>query len=176
MHKAVITPRQNRAEPDCREPAQAEPLPVTMPSAESSDLFGHAQMCFRFTAIVSIDACFQFVRTQQAVRFRDSPLPMDPFRFNGIEPWTFAGQLADDKAHTAYTPFDLLIVLAYPVPHGVAAVPRGIIPDQQQRGEALSCELCRAPGQKIDRNGTHRAPGHKPEPHLLALLRLWPQQ
>ena len=30
MHKAVITPRQNRAEPDCREPAQAEPLPVTM--------------------------------------------------------------------------------------------------------------------------------------------------
>src|SRR5712692_6676677 len=30
MHKAVINPRQNRAEPDGREPAQAEPLPVTM--------------------------------------------------------------------------------------------------------------------------------------------------
>ena len=133
-------------------------------------------MRFTFTAIVSIDPCFQFVRTQQAVRFRDSPLPMDPFRFNGIEPWTFAGQLADDEAHAACTPFDPLIVLAYPVPHGLAAVPRGVIPDQQQRGEALSGELCRAPGQKIDRHGTHRAPGHKPEPHLLGLLRRRPPQ
>ena len=88
-------------------------------------------MRFRFTAIVGIDPCFQFIGTQQAVRFRDRPLPMDPFRFDGVEPGAFTGQWADHDAHTVRAPLDLVIVLADPAPHRVAAVPRGIIPDQQ---------------------------------------------
>src|ERR1044071_4223198 len=130
--------------------ASAPPRTAVAPSAESSDLFGHDQMRFRYTAIVSIDPCFQFGCTQQAVRFRDRPLPMHPLRFNGVEPRTFAGQLADREAHTAGAPFDLLIMLTNPVAHRVAAVPRGIIPNQQQGREALGCELGRAPRQKVD--------------------------
>ena len=57
-----------------------------------------------FTAIVGIDPCCEFVRAQQAVWFRDRPLPMDPFRFNGVEPWAFAGQWADDDAHALRHP------------------------------------------------------------------------
>jgi hypothetical protein len=147
-----------------------------MPSAESSDLFWHDQMRLTRTAIIGIDPCFQFVGTQQPVRFRDGPLAMDPFGFNRVEPRTFAGQVADDEAHPRGTPLDLLIVLTDPVPHGLAAVPRGIVPDQQQRGEALRGELGRAPGQKIDRHRTHGAPGHKPEPHLVGLQRSRPPQ
>ena len=90
--------------------------------------------------------------------------------------WNCTRQVAGDDAHACRTALDPLIGLAYPVPHGLAAVPRGIIPDQQQCGEALRCELCRAPGQKSDRDRTHGAPGHKAEPHLLGLLRLRPQQ
>ena len=133
-------------------------------------------MLFTLTFIVGLDPRFEFRGTQQAVWFRDGPLPMDPFRFNRVEPWTFAGQVADDDAYTRGTPLDLLIVLAYPVPHDPAAMPGGVISDQPQRGEALGGELGRAPGQKIDRDRTHGAPGHKPEPHLLGLRRLRPPQ
>src|SRR5215471_13948842 len=146
---------------------------TTYASAESSDLFWHGQMRFRFTTIVSIDACGQFIRAQQAVRFRDRPLAMDPFRFDGIEPWAFAGQLADPDTHPDRAPLDLLIVLADPAPHSVAAVPGRVVPDQQQGREALSRELGRAPRQKINGHRTHRAPGDKAEPHLLRLL--WPR-
>src|SRR5438132_12277714 len=63
-----------------------------------------------------------------------------------------AGHVADDEAHALRTALDLLIVLAYPVPHDPAAMPGGVISDQPQRGEALGGELGRAPGQKIDRH------------------------
>ena len=53
-------------------------------SAESSDLFGHDQMRLTLTTIVGIDPCFQFICTQQGVRFRYSTLPMEPFWFYGV--------------------------------------------------------------------------------------------
>src|SRR5262249_44234188 len=81
------------------------------------------------------------------------------------EPRTFAGQVADDKAHARGTSLDLLIVLAYPVPHSLAAVPRGIVPDQQQGCKALRRELCRAPRQEVNRDRAHGTPRDKPEPH-----------
>ena len=93
---------------------------------------GIDQMCFTLTAIVGIDPRFQFVGTQQTVWFRDGPLPMDPFRFNRVKPRTFAGQGADDDAYTDGAPFDLLVVLAYPVAHGLAAVPGRVVPDNSK--------------------------------------------
>ena len=140
-----------------------------MPSAESSDLFGHDQMRFTLTAIVGIDPCFQFVRIQQPVRFRDGPLAMDPFRLNRIEPRTFAGQRADDETHPHRALLDLLIVLTDPVSHRVTTVPGGVVPDQAQRGEALRRELSRAPGEKRDGDRTHGTPHDKPPPHLVRL-------
>ena len=107
---------------------------------------GHDQRLFTLTTIVSIDPLFEFRSTQQAVGFRDGSLPMDPLWFNGVEPRTFAGSRADDDAHAVGAPFDLLMVLTRPVAHGLAAVPGGVVPDQQQRGEALRRQLGRAPG------------------------------
>ena len=80
-------------------------------------------MLFTLAAIIVIDSRFKFSGTQQAVGFRDGPLPMDPFWFNRVEPRTFDRQRADDDAHPLGTPFDLLIMLAQPVPHALATVP-----------------------------------------------------
>src|SRR5262245_18723269 len=128
------------------------------------------------TAIIGIDTCFEVGGTQSAVRFRYRTLPMDPFRFHRIEPWTFARHVADEEAHALSTSLAPLIMLAYPVPHGLATGPRDVIPDQQHRREALGAELCRAPGQQLDGDRTHGAPGHKPAPHLPGLLRRRPHQ
>jgi hypothetical protein len=95
---------------------------------------------------------------------------MDPLGFNGIEPRTFAGQRADADAYADGTPFELLMVLTHPVSHGMAAVPRGILPDQHEGGEALGGERCGAPRQEIEGDGTHRTPSDEPEPPRMRLL------
>jgi hypothetical protein len=145
----------------------------TCPSAESSDLFWHGQRRFRFTTIGSIDACGQLIRAQPAVRFRDRPLPLDPCRFDGIEPWACAGQRADDDTHPDRAPLALLLMLADPAPHRGAAVPGRVVPDHQPGREALGCEVGRAPRQTIHGHRTPRAPGDKAAPHLLRLR--WPR-
>src|SRR5205823_6354421 len=108
------------AEPVCADVAgpATSAAPPGRPSAESSDRFGHDQMRLTLTAIIGIEPGFEFGSTQQPVWFRYRTLPMDPFRFNRVEPWTFTGQGADDNAHTLHTALDPLIVLAYPIPHG----------------------------------------------------------
>ena len=123
-----------------------------------------------------MDPCFEFRGTQQAGWFRDGPLAMDPFRFNRVQPRTFARQWADDNAHPPSTALDLPIVLAQPVPYGLAAVPRGIVPDHEQGCEALGGELGRAPAQEIDGDGTHGTARHKAQPHLVGLLGPRPHQ
>ena len=142
-----------------------------IPSAESSDLFGHDQRLLTLTTIVGIDPCFQFIRTEEAVRFQDRTLPMDPFGFTGVEPRTCAGQRADDDAYADCTPLDLLMVLTHPVSHGMAAVPGRMIPDQHQGGDALGGERCGAPRQAIEGDGTHRTPRDAPEPQRSGLRR-----
>jgi hypothetical protein len=128
------------------------------------------------TVIVGIDTRFEFIGTQQPVCFRHSPLALDPFRLDRIEPRTFAGQLADDETYPRRTLLDLLIVLADPAPHRMTAVPGGVIPDQQERGEASGCKLCGASCQKIDGDGTHGATRDQAEPPLVCLLRSRPHQ
>src|SRR5919197_1471543 len=97
-------------------------------------------MCFTRTAILGIDPRFEFRGTQQAVWFRDGPFPMDPFRFNRVEPRTLAGQWAHDDAHALGPLLALLSVLADPVPHSRAAVPGRVVPHQQQGREAVGRE------------------------------------
>src|SRR5512132_272298 len=98
-------------------------------------------MCLTLTMIVGIHTGFEFVRTQQPVRFGYGSLAMHPFGLNGIQPGASAGQVADHETHPDGASLDLLVVLAEPAPHRLTAVPGGVVPDQQQRGEALSCEL-----------------------------------
>ena len=133
-------------------------------------------MRLTLTTIVGIDTRFELVCAQQPVCCRYGTLPMAPWRFDGVEPWACARQLADHAAHTDRAPLDLLIVLAAPVPHSVAPVPRGLSPDEQHRGAALGRELCGAPRQPRDGDRTHGAARDKPEPPLARGLRPGPPQ
>ena len=68
------------------------------------------------------------------------------------------------------------MVLAYPAPYRLAAVPGGVVPDQPQGGEALGREASGAPRQQRGGDGTDGAPGDKLEPHGVCLRRPWPHQ
>src|SRR5262249_7508752 len=124
------------------------------PSAWSSDLFGHNKMRFRITSVVSIDAAFEFLRTQSPVGLCHRPFAMHPFGLNGIEPRALHGQPAGHDPYAVSCGFHPLIVLAQPGAYRVTLVPRGIIPEQEQRRETLRRQARTAPGQ--ERRG-HRA-------------------
>jgi hypothetical protein len=133
-------------------------------------------MLCTLTAIVGIDPRFELSGPQQAVWFRHGSFAMDPFRFNRVEPRTCAWPRTHDDAHALGTLLDLLLVLTHPVPHRLAAVPGGVVPDQQHGGEALGRESGGAPRQELNRDGTHRTSSDKSAPHLVWLLRFRPQQ
>ena len=133
-------------------------------------------MGFTLTAILGIDTSFEFGSAQQPIRFRHRPLALDPCGLKGVEPWTVAGQPADHEPHPDRAPLDLLMVRADPAPHRLTARPGGVIPAQQQRGEAWGCPWSRAPRQTRDGDGTHGTPCDKPEPPLGPRLRPWPHQ
>jgi hypothetical protein len=54
-------------------------------------------MRLTLTAIVGIDTRFEFVCTQQPVRFGHSSLAMHPFRFDAVQPGTRARHGAPDQ-------------------------------------------------------------------------------
>src|SRR5262245_41779229 len=99
---------------------------------------------------------------------------MDPFRLDRVQPGAFAGQWADHETDSRSALFDLPIVLPNPLSDRLAAVPGGVIPDQQQGLEALRGEPSGAPGQKCDGDRTHGAPDDKPEPQLVRLRQSGP--
>jgi hypothetical protein len=66
----------------------------------------------------------------------------------------------------------LPIVLAHPVPHGVTAMPGGIVPDPQQRREALGRKSGGAARQKIDGHRTHGSPGPLPLDEMICAGRM----
>src|SRR6266699_1522434 len=128
-------------------------------------------MRFTLTVIIGTDARFEFVGTQQLVRFRHGPLAMDPLRFDGIEPWTCAGQRADHQTYPHGALLDLPIALTDPALHGMTAVPGGVIPDQPQRGAAVGHAVDGAPRQQLAGARTDGTPRHTPQPPRVRLGR-----
>jgi hypothetical protein len=126
-------------------------------------------MRFSGTCIVRTDTRFQFCRAQEAIGFRDGSFAMAPLRLNRVQPWAFHRQPVDDNPHAALTRFHLLMVEADPRADSLTCRPRGVIPDEQQRGDTLLRQAVAAPGQKVGRHGADGAPRHKPEPPLLGL-------
>src|SRR5437764_14115093 len=98
-------------------------------------------MHFLLTTIIGIDTRFELIGAQRPVCFRHGALAMDAFRFDGVEPWTFTGQLADHNSYAHGAVHHLSIVMANPVPHDVTAMPGGIVSDERQCREALAREL-----------------------------------
>jgi hypothetical protein len=126
-------------------------------------------MRFNATGIVCTDTHFQFCRAQEAIGFRDGPFAMDPLRLNRIQPWAFHRHPVGDKTHAALTCFHLLMVETDPRADRLTCLPRGVIPDAQQGGDAVRRQAVAAPGQKVGRHGADGAPRHTPEPQLLGL-------
>ena len=105
------------------------------------------------TAEVSIHPLHQFCSRQQVGGFYHCPFPMDLVRLQGVEPRAFAGQGTTHNPDALTFPFDVRVMRSEPLPNGLAAVPRGIIPHPHQRGLAPGGHLGANPGQESGRDG-----------------------
>jgi hypothetical protein len=123
------------------------------------------------TSVVGIDSGFQLGWAQGVVGLRDRAFAMHPLGLNRVEPGAFHGQRAGDNPHASSVRFDMPIVGAHPRTDGLALVPRGVIPDKQQGGEALLCQAGTTPSQKVCRHGTDGTPFNTPDLPLLGVLR-----
>jgi hypothetical protein len=85
-----------------------------------------------------------------------------------VQPRTLAGQGAHHEA-TAPVPLDVTLMRLAPRPHGLADVPRGIVPYHQQRLFPFRRQACRQSRQKLCRRRTDRPPVYKTEEHALCI-------
>ena len=128
-------------------------------------------MRFMGTGEIGTDPIGQLVGREQARGFDNGALAVDPFRFDGIEPGTLDRQLIHQQPDSRTCPLDGLIVLANPGAHGLADVPRRVVPDQNPDGHVLLLQPGTTPLQELDGDGAHRAPFDKAQPDGLAGLR-----
>lgn len=103
------------------------------------------------------DALLQFLGGQQPRRFDDLALRVRPAWLDRIEPRALLWEEADDDPDGRLSPFDRAVVLTQPVADGGAVVPRGVVPDQQQRRLARLGQPSAAPGEEVGRGGADRA-------------------
>ena len=118
--------------------------------------------------IIGTNPLHQFGHRQQASRFSDRPLAMDPFGFDGIEPRALAGQ------PTATFLFNPAIMSFNPVPDLVAEMPGGVIPNEKQRSFALASEVGQQPSQKGGGHRTNRPALDKAQQHLVESWQIQP--
>jgi len=126
-------------------------------------------MRFIGTSKVRTDPFSQLLSRQQAIVLSHMAFAMHPFGLNRIEPRTLRGQQERQYANTCARLLDLLIVLAKPGTHGLALMPRGIIPDQEPVCLALLEQARASPLQELGGDGADRPPGHEPQPDLRAV-------
>lgn len=125
-------------------------------------------MRYMTTSVIGTHAVGQFLCRQPAIGLDDGPFPMHPRWLNRIAPRTLAGQAAHDNADaTTLSGLNLSIMLPYPRAHGLADMPRRVIPDQHQNGFVPGKQLIAAPRQKVRRDGAHGSAIHKPQQHLI---------
>src|SRR5512135_1025936 len=118
---------------------------------------------------VSTNALSQLLGREQAIRFHDSLLCMDPLRLNRVEPRALGGQEERQDTNAFPSLLDLPVVLPNPVPHHFAEMPRSIIPNQEPVPLALGSQTLTTRLQKLNADGTHRSPGDKAHPDLRAI-------
>ena len=104
-----------------------------------------------FTAKVRTAPLGQLLRCERARRLDDLTFAMHPMRLDAIEPRASAGQVASDDANARALLLDGLVVHAQPVAHLVTDMPRGIVPDHQQRLFAQLATTLTAPSQVLGR-------------------------
>jgi hypothetical protein len=104
------------------------------------------------------DPICEFVSTERPLGFCDLPLAVNPFGFYGVQPRTLGGQKARDYAYSMSAFFDTAVVGADPIAHPKAFVPRGVVPDQQQRLLAPLFEPVAAPTEELRGYGVRGRP------------------
>src|SRR5258708_25164491 len=124
-------------------------------------------MGFMSTVESGTNSLGQLVHGQGAIRFENAPLGVEALGFNGLEPGPFGRQRADKQANALSSALDLLIMLMHPVSHGLAALPRSVIPNQGQAALAEGLDFVRQPGKEILSENTARPPIDKAQPDLL---------
>lgn len=122
------------------------------------------------TTIIGADALGELVRGQQTCRLGDRSFAMHPLGLNRVQPGALARQEAGNEAYTLSSSLHLAIVRAEPLPDVLALVPGGIVPNQEQRRDALSCQPLATPSQEVGRDGTDRATVHEAQQHLVRVL------
>jgi hypothetical protein len=80
-------------------------------------------MRFMRTSIIRTDALPQLVCGQEAHWLHDGAFPMDPLRFDGVQPGAFTGQPAREHTDATAPLFDLAVVVTEPGAHLLTGVP-----------------------------------------------------
>src|SRR5262249_17919781 len=107
-------------------------------------------MRMRLRAVIGIDPVLQFGSGEQASRFDDGALTVDPFGFNRVEPGALGWQRAGQDTNPLPGMLDRAVMGAQPGADGGTDMPGGVIPDHEQRLAASSSGLLRTPGQELD--------------------------
>ena len=122
---------------------------------------------------MSTNAFSQLLGREHPIRLHYGLLRMDPLRFNGIEPGALCGEQERQDTYALARPLDLLIVLANPLPHHLADMPGGVVPDQQPLPFSLGCQALTTRLQELDRDRAHRSSGDKAQPDLRTVWVIW---
>ena len=96
-----------------------------------------------------------------------SAFGLAPARFDGVEPWAFGGQGAEQNPYPFPCSLDLTVMFLDPLLDFPAKVPGGIVPQQEQRLLAQGLQLATDPRQESGGHPTDRAALHKAQPDLL---------
>ncbi len=118
------------------------------------------------TTKVGTDPILEFLSSEQTSGLNNIALGVHPVRLNAIEPGTLARQVAGNDAHADALLPDLSIVGFDPGAHLLAAVPGGVVPDQEQGCLADLGEFFATPGQVLRRDEAHQAVLDKAQPDL----------
>lgn len=148
----------------------AQAFSLTCTSALSRDLFCNQllKMLGVLTVEIGTDPIDEFVFTQEAVWFDDSPLGVNPMRFEAIQPGTLDGQLTDDDPHAARR-LGVSVMSPAPAPDFLAAMPAGIVPHQQQGLLALGFQVLADPLEEGGGDVAYRATIHEAYQNLLSI-------
>jgi len=115
------------------------------------------------------NALGQFLCAEQSGRFDYPALGVQPFRLDRIEPGTFDRQGTPDESDATAAGFDLAVVVPYPVPYRLTAVPRGVVPNEHQCRLPTPGGFVAAPAEKGSGDRTDRSPVEKAQPDLVRL-------
>src|ERR1041385_8252412 len=124
-------------------------------------------MSFMGTPEIGTHSISHLLGAQQPCWFDNRAFAMHPFGFNRVEPGTLDRQITGEDADALLVPFHLVVVAAYPGPHGLAHMPGGVVPDQEPDRDLRLRQLEAAPLQELRGDRTHRASLHKAQPDFL---------